>query len=296
MIALKQAAQDLLDQIQSLENYTLSRDLEPHKAQACWDDAIRATKAALAASTPVGGWEDISTWTPKAAAHWPYLEALIVVDGKVMAADWQPGAKPPKSGKWWPANLDSEYGSQVFPTHWMPLPPPPSVSTGSRPQEAVPGEQAEPAVVDDRLHDAIRQLRQHMTTIQAAKIASAAGHPQGMGPIWNLVNALPAIVRQLDAAELDIEAAFERYEDARPQPADGYSSNEGAAIWITHDGGPNPVGHTDIVEARRRDGSFVTKAAFKFDWSHDQNRVGILNDRASDIIAYRILTQTEKGS
>lgn len=73
---------------------------------------------------------------------------------------------------------------------------------------------AEGAVVDDRLHDAIRQLRQHMTTIQAAKKASAAGQPQGMGPIWNLVNALPAIVRQLDAAELDIEAAFERYEDA----------------------------------------------------------------------------------
>jgi hypothetical protein len=108
-----------------------------------------------------------------------------------------------------------ELRTEVRPVY---APPPPSVSTGSRPQEAVPTEQAEPAVVDDRLHDAIRQLRQHMTTIQAAKIASAAGHPQGMGPIWNLVNALPAIVRQLDAAELDIEAAFERYEDATTAP------------------------------------------------------------------------------
>jgi hypothetical protein len=116
-------------------------------------------------------------------------------------------------------NRDSKDGVSITRSVWSAMiaaSTPPSVSTGSRPQEAVPTEQAEPAVVDDRLHDAIRQLRQHMTTIQAAKIASAAGHPQGMGPIWNLVNALPAIVRQLDAAELDIEAAFERYEDATP--------------------------------------------------------------------------------
>jgi len=71
-----------------------------------------------------------------------------------------------------------------------------------------------------------------MTTIQAAKKASAAGQPQGMGPIWNLVNALPAIVRQLDAAELDIEAAFERYEEATPPATPIAGADRGKMAYI----------------------------------------------------------------
>jgi hypothetical protein len=152
-------------------------------------------------------WEDISTWTPKAAAHWPYLEALIVVDGKVMAADWQPGAKPPKSGKWWPANLDSEYGSQVFPTHWMPLPPPPSVSTGPRPQEAVPTEQADGSVL------------------------VPIGWMQG---VWNMgSDALKRLPRDPQGALVSLTGAMMALHAVMPtqpipQPAEGCSSNEGA--------------------------------------------------------------------
>ena len=159
----------------------------------------RALKA-LAASTPVGGWE-----ADRDAVAEEVHKGRFPADREPT-----PFADEDRSGR--------EYCYRIADRVLALAPPPPSVSTGPRPQEAVPTEQAEPDVVDDRLHDAIRQLRQHMTTIQAAKIASAAGHPQGMGPIWNLVNALPAIVRQLDAAELDIEAAFERYEDATTPP------------------------------------------------------------------------------
>jgi hypothetical protein len=27
---------------------------------------------------------------------------------------------------WWPANEDSEYGYELYPSHWMPLPTPPN--------------------------------------------------------------------------------------------------------------------------------------------------------------------------
>ena len=53
--------------------------------------------------------------------------------------------------------------------------------------------------------------------------------------------------------------------------------------WIEWSGGPNPVGHCDVVEAKRLDGSIVTKAAFKFDWKRGPIAHG------SDIIAYRIV-------
>jgi hypothetical protein len=55
MIALKQAAQELLDQVDSLEGYTLSRDLEPHEAQACWDGAIHSVRSAILTALPTGG-------------------------------------------------------------------------------------------------------------------------------------------------------------------------------------------------------------------------------------------------
>lgn len=38
---LERALRRLLDQVESLEDYSLTRDTEPYKAQACWDDAIR---------------------------------------------------------------------------------------------------------------------------------------------------------------------------------------------------------------------------------------------------------------
>lgn len=68
-------------------------------------------------------WRPIKSWKPKnAAAHWPYLQAIVFADGVVQETDWKPEDTPPESGQWWPANLDSEYGDQIFPTHWMPLP------------------------------------------------------------------------------------------------------------------------------------------------------------------------------
>ena len=72
-----------------------------------------------------------------------------------------------------------------------------------------------------------------------------------------------------------------------PQPADGCSSNEDG--WIEWSGGANPVGHHDVVEAKRLDGSVVTKAAFKFDWRRGPIAHG------SDIIAYRIAGSAHKG-
>jgi hypothetical protein len=71
-------------------------------------------------------WRKIETWKPKKVdAYWPYHRAIVFADGVVMEADWKPGDDPPKTGEWWPANTDSEYGSEIFPTHWMPLPEPP---------------------------------------------------------------------------------------------------------------------------------------------------------------------------
>lgn len=37
---LRRALQDLLEQVRSLNGYELTRDIEPHKAQACWDYAV----------------------------------------------------------------------------------------------------------------------------------------------------------------------------------------------------------------------------------------------------------------
>jgi hypothetical protein len=293
------------------------------QARADWE-------AMLAAAPPVVGWQDIST-APR--------------DGTVFLA---------RSGDWTPfecewdgerfVHMDPEDGPIAYkPAQWHPLnrcptcndfgfldaPHPPSVSTGPRPQEAVPTE-----TVIDRWADLERLAKaaaKRAPGLWGSDIEKSEGE-YGVGDECHSGFMVPYMETEhgkrlfdahyCDVAEVHVDydedgahawdeaareifnylaavqpsAVLELIAAARPQPADGCSSNEGAAIWITHDGGPNPVGHTDVVEARRRDGSFVTKAAFKFDWSHDQNRVGILNDRASDIIAYRILTQTEKGS
>lgn len=38
---LAHALRNLLEQVESLDDYTLTRDVEPYKAQANWDAAIR---------------------------------------------------------------------------------------------------------------------------------------------------------------------------------------------------------------------------------------------------------------
>lgn len=49
---LERALRNLLDMVESLEDYTLTSDLEPYKAQACWDDAIREASDVLYPNTP----------------------------------------------------------------------------------------------------------------------------------------------------------------------------------------------------------------------------------------------------
>jgi len=69
-------------------------------------------------------------------------------------------------------------------------------------------------VMDDLLHKSITRLKAHMAAVQAGKAASMRGERTETNPILDCINDLPEIVRCLDAAELEIEAAFEAYEDA----------------------------------------------------------------------------------
>jgi hypothetical protein len=74
---------------------------------------------------------------------------------------------------------------------------------------------AEAATSTDRLHAVIQKLRDHVAAIQAAKARVDAGRsaPEN-NPILQCVNDLPGIVRELDMAELEIEADFEALGDA----------------------------------------------------------------------------------
>lgn len=66
----------------------------------------------------------------------------------------------------------------------------------------------------ERLHGVIGKLRAHIGAIQAAKADVDAGRdaPE-INPILVCINDLPVIVRELDMAELEIEADFEAHED-----------------------------------------------------------------------------------
>lgn len=44
---LRHALVDLVEQVDSLEGYELTRDTEEYKAQACWDEALRRAREAL---------------------------------------------------------------------------------------------------------------------------------------------------------------------------------------------------------------------------------------------------------
>ena len=47
IVELERALKDLLEQVESLDSYGLTRDTETYKAQACWDDAIYRASQAL---------------------------------------------------------------------------------------------------------------------------------------------------------------------------------------------------------------------------------------------------------
>ncbi len=70
--------------------------------------------------------------------------------------------------------------------------------------------------VIEGVRDAIKGLRAHVSAIQTDKRVGA-----NAGSIYNCINDLPNIIRQLEAAEFEIEAEFERYEalSASPAPA-----------------------------------------------------------------------------
>ncbi len=74
-------------------------------------------------------WRPIEAWNPKKGGHPPgygLARTAIVYNGDcVQQADWWPDRHNKMIGEWWPANLDSEYGERIYPTHWMPLPKPP---------------------------------------------------------------------------------------------------------------------------------------------------------------------------
>lgn len=91
------------------------------------NDVYRAmVHAALPAPATAGGevmgWRPIETAPNNGTKHeWPYITVLVVdEDGDVTQADYK------GEDGWWPANTDSEHGSRIYPTHWMPLPAPPA--------------------------------------------------------------------------------------------------------------------------------------------------------------------------
>ena len=98
------------------------------------EDVVRLDKEAramLAASPSVGGWGDIST-APKDGT---LVDLWTSYGERVAGAKWTNGVWR----EWALDGFDSMGWVRLegTATHWMPLPPPPSVSTGSRPQEAI---------------------------------------------------------------------------------------------------------------------------------------------------------------
>jgi hypothetical protein len=163
-------------------------------------------------ATPVVGWEDIGT-APKDGANilaWGYLHD----DGGPYEADGRSfmGETPHEMIVYFSAEHSiwrdrSHGGSYAGLTHWMRLPPPPSVSTGSRPQEAVPTEQADGSVL------------------------VPIGWMQG---VWNMgSDALKRLPRDPQGALVSLTGAMMALHAVMPtqpipQPAEGCSSNEGA--------------------------------------------------------------------
>ena len=230
----------------------------------------------LAASPSVGGWEDIST-APKDGTDVLLWSDIFAgeISGPVpcvgpLIGRYSNGVSDYAGEGWWDVEGGDAYASWCLPTHWMPLPPPPSVSidNGSRPQEAVPTEGLSTAVLVRERDEAVALLRRIVET-------------------------------KNDAYDAEVEAlairAFLAALSATPQPADGCSSNEGADGWIEWSGGENPVpGQRVDVETR---GTGIWR-----DWLSEQWGTSWLVEEHEDlncadaIIAYRILPQTEKGS
>ena len=188
------------------------RDTDPTEPVAdnggtVWDMFCHEAAAMLAASPSVGGWGDIST-APKDGTN---------ID--LWCRDVKTGESYRFPDSYWCRDRQQWHGCDEYiwpeadvPTHWMPLPPPPPVSTGSRPQEAVPTEQAGPAVVSGWDREICTGCTSSLSIadIKARGIVSCCPD-RHMVRIGDLVDAYTA-----------------RPPRITPQPAEGCSSNEGA--------------------------------------------------------------------
>jgi len=197
------------------------RDTDPTEPIAddggtVWDMFCHEASAMLAASTPVGGWEDISTLAHQMMAAIGAMAA--VVDGL-----------PEDVCELHADNLNalSDALDAVNLTDLraaLAAPPPPSVSidNGSRPQEAVPGEQAERAVLANLTHAAAALVKCHDIFMRAQ-----GGVSGNQADGYNLVASKWTEWARLRGA---LEPAMLHLIDTAPtpQPADGCSSNEGA--------------------------------------------------------------------
>lgn len=161
------------------------RDTDPTEPIAdnggtVWDMFCHEAAAMLAASPSVGGWgssadADTHRAADGAVVGWQDVETAprdgrwLLLEGEMSGGD----TSTVRVGRWNPTYSDATrctYEWQCVDPYaigsegqivdafwnwyadgrvngWMPLPPPPPVSTGSRPQEAVPSEQADRAVV-----------------------------------------------------------------------------------------------------------------------------------------------------
>ena len=162
-------------------------------------DTLSIWNARLAASPSVGGWGDIST-APKDGT---LVDLWTSYGERVAGAKWTNGVWR----EWALDGFDSMGWVRLegTATHWMPLPPPPSVSTGSRPQEAVPTEWSERPEV-------VLQYAQQVATFAAKRV--------GCVDEWRPLGDVYGCLTQIDNCLTGLTAT--------PQPADGCSSNEGA--------------------------------------------------------------------
>ncbi len=100
-----------------------------------------------------------------------------------------------------------------------------SNSKAKSPPVEASGSERDTSNAIDLLVQSKAALQGHIDAIQAGKQAAGIGQPVGQrNPILDCINALPEIVRSLDAGQFEIEAAFESYEDSlqaalRAQPS-----------------------------------------------------------------------------
>jgi len=120
------------------------------------------------------------------------------------------------------------------------------------------------------LRRSISDLKTHIQAVQTAKKEGGSGNT-----ITDCINALPAIVRALEAAEFEVEAAFEEYEDTTPARAE--AQDEGAAAQ--RDNEPLKTDDTGCVTKRfvvfNRPGMAPEK---KGGWLKDEHLIGFLRE------------------